>query len=63
MRTQLQFKNEYQSFACGWEIDYSNIALVETNIGLMGNHHIYHTWITNFKRIRQRQNTFNLIFL
>lgn len=46
-----------------WETHYSNIALAQSNIGLIGNYHIYHTWITNFKRIRLQQNTFNLIFL
>lgn len=46
-----------------WKMDYSNIVLVESNIELIGNYHIHHTWITNFKRIRPLQNTFNLIFL
>jgi hypothetical protein len=27
----------------GWEMDDSNIALVEPNIGLIGNYHLYPT--------------------
>lgn len=46
-----------------WKMDYPNIALVESNIELIGYYHTHHTWITNFKRIRPPQNTFNLIFL
>lgn len=59
-----RFKKKWASTlrSC-WKMDYSNIALVESNIELIGNYHIYHTWITNFKRIRPLQNTFNLIFL
>lgn len=57
------FLNRAPTLHSCWKMDYSNIVLVESNIELIGNYHIHHTWITNFKRIRPLQNTFNLIFL
>lgn len=47
----------------GREMDFSNIVLAESNIGLMGNYHIYRMQMTNCKRIRLWQNAMNFIFL